>query len=65
MPPQLVASATSASLQDAKLAMTPENIKPLLENAKEVLEKLHECVAEIRALIEACDGQKGAEIAAV
>ena len=34
------------------LVMTAENIKPLLENAKEVHEKLHECIAEIQALIE-------------
>ena len=39
---------------DPKLGMmmTPENIKPLLENAKEVHVKLHECIVEIRALIE-------------
>ena len=42
------------SLPDPKLGMimTPENIKPLLENAKEVHGKLHECIVEIRALID-------------
>ncbi|KAF7292110.1 hypothetical protein MIND_01237700 [Mycena indigotica] len=34
-----------------RLAMTPENIKPLLENAREVHARLGECVAEIRALL--------------
>ena len=42
-----------SSLPDPKLGMimTPENIKPLLENAKEVHVKLHDCIVEIRALI--------------
>jgi hypothetical protein len=31
--------------------MTPENIKPLLENAKEVQARLGHCIAELRALI--------------
>lgn len=44
MPPQPV-------LPDPKLAMTPENIKPLLENAKEVHVRLNECIAEIRSLL--------------
>jgi hypothetical protein len=30
--------------------MTPENIKPLLENAKEVRARLCECVEELAAL---------------
>ncbi|KAF8731059.1 hypothetical protein AX14_005263 [Amanita brunnescens Koide BX004] len=37
---------------ELKLAMAPENIKPLVENAKEVHARLVECVAEIRALLE-------------
>ena len=43
-----------SSLPDPKLGMimTPENIKPLLESAKEVHLKLHECIVEIRALID-------------
>lgn len=43
-----------SSLPDPKLGMimTPENIKPLLENAKDVHVKLHECIVEIRALID-------------
>jgi len=38
-------------LPDPKLAMTPDNIKPLLENAKEVHARLSDCILEIRALI--------------
>ena len=47
-------SSSLSSLPDPKLGMmmTPENIKPLLENAKEVHVKLHECIVEIRALID-------------
>ena len=61
MPPPLAASSLQgqqpsplSSLPDPKLGMimTPENIKPLLENAKEVHMKLHECIVEIRALID-------------
>jgi len=66
MPPHLVSSSLLptglqgqqpsplSSLPDPKLGMimTPENIKPLLENAKEVHVKLHECVVEIRKLID-------------
>ena len=37
---------------DLKLAMAPENIKPLLENAREVYARLVECIAEIRSLLE-------------
>ena len=70
MPPHLVGSSPlfpsgvqsqPSPLPDPKLAMimTPENIKPLLENAKEVHVKLHECIAEIRALIEGAVGQTG------
>lgn len=36
---------------DPQLAMTPENIKPLLENAREVHARLMECIAAIRALL--------------
>lgn len=46
MPPQPV-----GLLPNAKLAMTPENIKPLLENAKEVHARLTECIGEIRSLL--------------
>jgi hypothetical protein len=48
-------------LPDPKLGMvmTPENIKPLLENAKEVHAKLHECIVEMRALIAAAIGHTG------
>ncbi|OJA11488.1 hypothetical protein AZE42_12383 [Rhizopogon vesiculosus] len=40
-------------LSDLKLAMTPENIKPLLENAKEVHLRLNECIRDVRALLDA------------
>ncbi|KAJ7205425.1 hypothetical protein GGX14DRAFT_367964 [Mycena pura] len=43
----------ASALPDPKLAMTPENIKPLLENAREVHTRLGECIAEIRALLAA------------
>lgn len=33
------------------VAMTPENIKPLLENAKEVKRRLEECIEELRVLL--------------
>jgi hypothetical protein len=36
---------------DSQLAMTPENIKPLLENAREVHARLTECIAAIQALL--------------
>ena len=38
-------------LPDPKLAMTPENIKPLLDSAREVLLRCTECVAEARTLL--------------
>ncbi|KAK0437448.1 uncharacterized protein EV420DRAFT_1587913 [Desarmillaria tabescens] len=33
------------------VAMTPENIKPLLDNAREVKRRLEECVEELRVLL--------------
>ncbi|KAJ7627816.1 hypothetical protein DFH06DRAFT_727810 [Mycena polygramma] len=48
-----VRSMPPATLPDPKLAMTPENIKPLLENAREVYARLNDCIAEIRALLAA------------
>ncbi|PFH46288.1 hypothetical protein AMATHDRAFT_51142 [Amanita thiersii Skay4041] len=44
MPPQPV--------PELRLAMTPENIRPLNENAKEVHARLVECIAEIQALLD-------------
>ncbi|THH29456.1 hypothetical protein EUX98_g4740 [Antrodiella citrinella] len=35
------------------LSMTPENIKPLLENAREVHSKCNECIEELRVLLAA------------
>ncbi|KAH0835601.1 hypothetical protein J3R83DRAFT_9326 [Lanmaoa asiatica] len=40
------------ALPEIKLSMTPENIKPLLENAKEVHVRCHECIRELRALLD-------------
>ncbi len=50
VPPQL---APMSPLSDSRLvlAMTPENIKPLLENAKEVQSRLLGCIAELRVLV--------------
>ncbi|KAJ7726174.1 hypothetical protein DFH07DRAFT_1001916 [Mycena maculata] len=48
-----VRSMPPATLPDPKLAMTPENIKPLLENAREVHARLSDCITEIRALLAA------------
>jgi hypothetical protein len=51
MPPQPV-------FPESRLAMTPENIKPLLENAKEVHARLGDCIMEIRRLLDG-DGGSG------
>ena len=40
-------------LPEIKLSMTPENIKPLLENAKEVHVRCHECIRELHVLLDA------------
>ncbi|KAF7364134.1 hypothetical protein MSAN_01072600 [Mycena sanguinolenta] len=48
-----VRSMPPVSQPDPKLAMTPENIKPLLENAREVHARLSDCIAEIRSLLAA------------
>ncbi|KAI5119246.1 hypothetical protein M0805_008797 [Coniferiporia weirii] len=36
---------------DLKLAMTPENIRPLLENARVVTARLYDCLMEVRTLL--------------
>lgn len=38
-------------ISDPKLAMTPENIRPLLDSAREVLLRCTECIAEARTLL--------------
>ncbi|KAG2136566.1 uncharacterized protein EDB93DRAFT_774828 [Suillus bovinus] len=43
----------SSLFSEFKLSMTPENIKPLLDNAKEVHLRLNECIREVRALLDA------------
>ncbi|KAJ7465938.1 hypothetical protein FB451DRAFT_1561245 [Mycena latifolia] len=48
-----VRSMPPVTLPDPKLAMTPENIRPLLENAREVHARLSDCIAEIRSLLAA------------
>lgn len=50
-----VRSMPPGTLPDPKLAMTPENIKPLLENAREVQARLGDCIAEIRYLLAAVE----------
>lgn len=40
------------AVPEIKLSMTPENIKPLLESAKEVHVRCHECIRELRALLD-------------
>ncbi|KAF9652806.1 hypothetical protein BDM02DRAFT_3266153 [Thelephora ganbajun] len=52
-PPQWIEHAEG--LPDPKLAMTPENIKPLLDSAREVLLRCTECVAEVRTLLDALE----------
>jgi serine/arginine repetitive matrix protein 2 len=52
-PPQSFATHDPQSISEFKLAMTPENIKPLLENAREVHTRLVECIAELRVLLAA------------
>lgn len=49
-PPQPLDADGQAS--DFKLSMTPENIKPLLENAKEVHARLNDCIKEMQALLD-------------
>ncbi|KAI0668022.1 hypothetical protein C8Q78DRAFT_980460 [Trametes maxima] len=39
------------ALPDVKLAMAPENIKPLLENAREVYARCVDCIGELEALL--------------
>ncbi|KAJ7483050.1 hypothetical protein B0H11DRAFT_1862639 [Mycena galericulata] len=48
-----VRSMPPATLPDPKLAMTPRNIRPLLESAREVHARLSDCIAEIRSLLAA------------
>ncbi|KAF8552674.1 hypothetical protein OG21DRAFT_1604557 [Imleria badia] len=52
-PPQPLAIDDPAhGLPEIKLSMTPENIKPLLENAKEVHVRCYDCLRELRALLD-------------
>ncbi|EIN04083.1 hypothetical protein PUNSTDRAFT_108565 [Punctularia strigosozonata HHB-11173 SS5] len=46
-------SAHSADNVGFALAMTPENIKPLLDNAREVQARLQDCVGEVKTLLQA------------
>ncbi|KAJ3505067.1 hypothetical protein NLJ89_g7607 [Agrocybe chaxingu] len=54
-----LSASMSAPLPDPKLAMTPENIRPLLENAREVQAKILECLAELRGLVDGYGGGIG------
>lgn len=51
--PANVTSTTTSPLVEPKppVSMTPENIKPLLENAKEVQARLGDCITELRTLV--------------
>ncbi|KAL4246133.1 hypothetical protein ABKN59_008972 [Abortiporus biennis] len=49
LPPPPLPPPTSGFI----LAMTPENIKPLLENAREVHAKCNDCIGELRDLLAA------------
>lgn len=40
-----------APIPEFKLAMTPENIRPLLENARVVTARLQDCVSEVKDLL--------------
>ncbi|CAL1703024.1 unnamed protein product [Somion occarium] len=56
--PELQGGALPPSMSPSEgmnisLAMTPENIRPLLENAKEVHARCNECIAELRDLLAA------------
>ncbi|KDQ57716.1 hypothetical protein JAAARDRAFT_35403 [Jaapia argillacea MUCL 33604] len=51
VPPQLIDPPLPQGPGGIALAMTPENIKPLLENAKEVEVKLGECIGELKMLL--------------
>jgi hypothetical protein len=50
LPPPLL--EPSGPLPNSKLALTPENIRPLLENSREVLSRLHACIAEVCLLLD-------------
>jgi hypothetical protein len=43
---------TDAHSTDSPLAMTPENIRPLLLNAREVQARCAECISEVKELLE-------------
>ncbi len=52
--PELQSSALpSPPPSSLALAMTPENLKPLLENAREVHVRCNDCIAELRGLLQA------------
>lgn len=50
-PPQVSSPEAGLELGETRLAMTPENIRPLLENAREVHLRCGECIFELRALL--------------
>ncbi|KAH9884489.1 hypothetical protein C8Q73DRAFT_770579 [Cubamyces lactineus] len=52
-------------LPDVKLAMAPENIKPLLENAREVHARCSDCIAELEALLHSATSSSSATTVAV
>ncbi|KAL6301929.1 hypothetical protein BKA93DRAFT_737846 [Sparassis latifolia] len=54
-PPQVLAhhgpGIILGTLPESRLSMTPENIQPLLENAREVHARCSECIIELQALL--------------
>jgi hypothetical protein len=50
-PPTMLRMNSSPDGVGLALAMTPENIKPLLDNAKEVQARLQDCIGEVRILL--------------
>ncbi|KAF6751947.1 hypothetical protein DFP72DRAFT_906614 [Ephemerocybe angulata] len=57
------AGSAGSGYPDIKLTFTPENIRPLLENAREVQARLKECVEEMRVLVRREEGRsRGAQV---
>ena len=51
--PQPTHEANDLTLPPPRLAMTPENIQPLLENSKDVISRLQGCITEMQLLLDA------------
>ena len=51
--PQPTHEANDLATPPPRLAMTPENIQPLLENSKDVISRLQGCITEMQLLLDA------------